>query len=436
MDTEYVLGCALELSEVTAVENAVLSSERGGYWPVRHMVDNDLDMPPHFLHNTARSVLARSAGAERHALVLGAVPALSFSLKAFEQLACHLVQTQVQQDLGVREPRPALLDRVSPLGARLGALRGFVQGPQDVTEARVRALLEHTCSDLARRWGEDLGLLQDALHWYHAAPADEVRQALAGRSERLEDGAGLAKALLERRQREERARRRQLRARLQDAKAAIKKATRLFENLGQRENLQMVVSGREVTLMHPSSPFKYVVKPPEVSGWLVDRTQEGRSHTPYEVQWLTRDDVHLARLCVYFKDTPVLDQLLAMTLYVHSGEELQLLQQANWFATDGWSETKSELVRSTYPALEDKLPRRKASEAGLSLLHGAFQAEQAHWEPYRGRVEQWVRTWLEPARRALDEMAAPLAPVERAFEQLRELALLESRDLAPALSAH
>jgi hypothetical protein len=161
-----------------------------------------------------------------------------------------------------------------------------------------------------------------------------------------------------------------------------------------------------VTLSNPNSAFKFVLKPLGVQGWLIDRTQVGRTHTPYELSLYTKDDVYLSKLCVYFDKTPVLDQLLALTLFIESGDELKVLERANWFATENWTAEKAQVVLAQYPQLEKKLPRQiqegdaQRGTVRDTLLNTEFFLRE-EWEPFKGRVEQWVSTWMEPAQQAM-----------------------------------
>jgi hypothetical protein len=167
-------------------------------------------------------------------------------------------------------------------------------------------------------------------------------------------------------------------------------------------------------MSHPESPFKFVFRPLGEPGWLEERSAKGRNHTPYDLSLLTKDEVFIARLCVYFDDTPVLDQLLAMAVFVQSGEELRILEKANFFgfSEGGSADTAKATLVTAYPSLERKFPKPKEStdieqrDLADALVSGndypvidlgtPFRAEEAHWEPFKGRVTAWVNTWFEP----------------------------------------
>lgn len=428
MDTEYILDSAFELGELTALEVVTLNSSPEAYAEVRHMVDTNSEMPQNYLANTARTAYENSSEAQRALFSLMSIPALELAGKQFESRCTFLVQTRLQTDLGIRDPNPFTLSLMNP------DRRRFINQESDITEGLVRELLNHELGEHIQRWAQDVVYLQDDLDWVSRNGTGALYGLVLQGRETPMQPADLNQMLLK--LRAERARvhaqqareRRTLRTR---ARAAIKKATRLFETLGKDDNLRLFISGKEVEMSHPDSMFKFVVKPLQERGWLESRTQMGRSHTPFELQLLTKDDVHLARLCVYISETPVLDQLLSLSLFIESGEEEMLLQKANWFACSHWDEALSERVFSRYPQLAHKVPVLRSREEDEAdepqgrrtiLLTDVVSREEAHWRPFEGRVLQWVRTWMEPVTQSLGEMQTQLnlaAEVARDLQQLQ-----------------
>ncbi len=427
MDTEYILGCAYELGETTALENSVLSHLKGAYPLIREAVDQNLDFPKDFLANTARRTFREVGSLDRHLFSLLSLPAIDFGLQALQGRAEHLVQGTLQRQLGLDDSRwPAFYSEMD------AARPNYVQREEDISEGVVRQVLSDLFAPVVRRWEEDYGALRDACDWLADNGCEGLVQLelmpVGARNPRwLSAQDALASLQAQRKRRAQQEAKAQLK--LQDrAKSAIKKATKLFENLGQRNNLSLFVSGAEVTLSHPDSMFKFVLKPLADQGWLVDRTMQGRSHTPYELMLLTKDNVHLARLCVYFENTPVLDQLLALTLFVQAGDEMKILQTANWFAHGRWPDDVRQAVLQQHPQLQSKLPRERDEEQSRNrvVVPERFTRLQRHWEPYAGRVQQWVRTWFEP----ITAPALTFQPeVELLSGTVRELELLRHQAL-------
>jgi hypothetical protein len=414
MEVDYILGCAVELGEITALEETVLRRHTLANAQLDNMLQARRAMPDHYLQNTARDVLDKLPQAERYFLALCSIGTMRWALKAMTERAEHLVQSRVQEALGVGTPAPLQLYPELRLPRTVAALTCEA----DIGEGLVRALLDEMFAPMGVRLLDDLDLVREAVQWYQLDGGVQFARMLEGATLPMPKGIPAAKLLQQAAAHRDRQKARQQRNLVATAKSAIKKATKLFQNLGQESNLKLFVSGAEVTLSHPDSRFKLVVKPLEVAGWLIDRTQHGRAHTPYELSLFTKDDVFLAKLCVYFKDTPVLDQLLALTFYVQAGDELQVLEKANWFSTGDWNEDKTALVLGAYPQLAAKLPRKRTpgepAERGRIRLAPEFEAEQAHWQPFKGRVEQWVATWFEP-------MLQPAAALHTEMQQVRLL---------------
>lgn len=438
MDTEYVLDSAFELGELTALEAVTLNTAPEAYAEIRRMVDSNSDMPNNYLANTARTVYESSSEAKRAMLSLMSVPALQDALKHFEERCTYLVQSRLQTDLGVRPPNPFML-AIQGLNPRR-----YITQESDITEGLVRELLSHEVGEQVLRWTQDVDYLQSALDWVGQHGTSTFYAMLLKGQEAVMQPADLHQTLLKLRAERTRAHARYERERRTlktQARAAIKKATRLFETLGKDDNLRLFISGKEVELSHPASIFKFVVKPLQERGWLESRTQVGRSHTPYELQLLTKDDVHLARLCVYISETPVLDQLLSLSLFIEAGEEEKLLQKANWFACSHWDESLRERVFSRYPQLAHKVPdfrprgenEEHEPEARLTIrMPAALSRQEAHWQPFEGRVLQWVRTWMEPVTQSLGQMQAQLTLAGNVAQSLQQLQLASRYPAAAA----
>lgn len=413
MDTEYILDCAFELAEVTPVEHAVLSSPRGAYWTVQAAVDANQNMPEHFLQNTARDHLdTRTSLAERYFFALCALQTIDDALRLFSERAAHLVQTNLQHALGLQLP-PMLEGLAGDAIASPGAVMAIRES--DIGEGLVRQVLNQQLGSAVQRWTRDLQLMDEAAAWYQADSGATFKQMLVTDELPKFEGVNMAEVSRAANQRAQAAVHRANRSLKTKARAAIKKATRLFQNLGQEENLRMFISGAEVTLAHPRSPLKFVLKPAQVEGWLVDRTARGQAHAPYEVSLYTKEDVYLAKLCVYFAATPVLDQLLAMTLFVTAGDELQLLKTANWYAMEDWGPAKEQLVLQAHPQLTSKFTRKQLEQSGRwgVQLDAVFIQMEDHWAPFKGRVEQWISTWMAPAVEAARNTALIRAAVTR-----------------------
>jgi hypothetical protein len=136
-------------------------------------------------------------------------------------------------------------------------------------------------------------------------------------------------------------------------KSAIKRALKLIANVGFEEDAKIFLKGSTIEVSHPDSLFKFVLKK---SGSIINRTEHPGNSTPYSLSLYTKSDVYVARLCVYMPETPVLDQVLAVAMFIKSGSEEMILRQANWFSLSNDEELK-DIIALEYPELSRKLLR-------------------------------------------------------------------------------
>jgi len=387
MDAEssYILDCEVEFGGITPLEAQVLRTETPAARAFLTRPTNR-SLPAHWLRNTAREYLESLSLESRYVWALYGLPGMQYGLDSFRERIEFAVQCQVQQDLGVRNR--STLDFAGLEQASAVTLFPTVH---DVTPEKVYAFVEERFAEGKARLEDDLQLLADAVRWYRAGNQATARQlahtlGILAEAEVVvtaqEVHAAVTITKRDRRQ----------------ARGAIKKALRLFSRTGTEDNARLLASGREVVLEHPESPFKFVLRP-YAGGWLETKTAKPGGHVPYQLSLLTKDDVFLSRLCVLFDRTPVLDQLLALTMFVRAGDEMELLQKANWFGMADRSAVRDYLVTHA-PALVDRAglgQRAEASEEPPSewfALDRAFKVEQEHWAPYKGPVQQWIAGWF------------------------------------------
>jgi hypothetical protein len=116
---------------------------------------------------------------------------------------------------------------------------------------------------------------------------------------------------------------------VEKAKPSIKRALRLMANFGMEEDVRVFMAGGRIEVSHPDSLFKFVIEKGHSN--LIERTLRPGHSTPYSLSLYTKSDVHVARLCVYLRDTPLLDQILAISMFIKTGNEEEILRKANFF---------------------------------------------------------------------------------------------------------
>lgn len=125
------------------------------------------------------------------------------------------------------------------------------------------------------------------------------------------------------------------------AKGSIKRALKLMDNVGFGNDIRIFLGGDDIEVSHPESMFKFVLTKYDNS--LINKTIEAGFSTPYKLQLFTKTNVHVANLCVILKDTPVLDQVLAVSMFVRTGDEDYILERANWSAITDDEDTLLEI---------------------------------------------------------------------------------------------
>jgi len=403
MDVEYIVDSAAELGQLTPVEHASIYLLDKAYGAVDRMIAGYREMPDHFLQNVARHAFRTAAPEKQHWVALNALRSLPDLARFVQDRASYLVQTKVQADLGKAERR-TLIEGLAEKPETFWEEK-VIQGEEDVTETNIRTILNQRMGGFIGRLLEDNKRLERAIEWYRLDNGAAFRALQAAHANTVNSRVSLSGEAYARSVVAQKVQFRQENKR--PVRGAIKKVCKLFAQFRQEDNLRLFVSGQEVELSHPDSKFKFILRPLGEPGWLEERSAKGRAHTPYDLSLLTKDDVFISKLCVYFKDTPVLDQLLALSLFVQSGEELKVLEKANFFSIPDSSGEAQKALSKAYPSLSSKLPQvRQAVEVpattahqgpvALALQSSEFGRQEAHWEPFKGRVDAWIQTWFEP----------------------------------------
>lgn len=398
MEASYILDCSVELGEITPLEARVFTVKNPAAMAFKQLMDRDEQLPPHWLRNTARQYLECLPLEERYVWALRGIEGVEFGMQMFQERVEFMIQTKVQSDLGIDE-------RVSIRWMDEGTEDVFSDKVfttvHDVTQDQVQAFVSKHYGEAKARLEENLVLMQEAVKWVslpgNQARAREIALRLFQEVPRIsEEPPALtprqlaSRAVTEKRKNQRRAR------------SAIKKALKLFSRTGLEGSVRMMVQGQEVELSHPASPFKFVLQPLQ-AGWLEQKTIAPGGHVPYQLTLLTKEGVFLSRLCVLFDQTPVLDQLLALTFFVQSGNEQELLSKANWFGYESATSVRQVLAEKA-PALLDRIP-----EGGKGRLGGLFahSRTEEHWAPYKGPVKNWIANWMGGLQLACRQLSQP-----------------------------
>lgn len=383
----YILDCASELGEVSPMEYAVLNMDPQAQKAFNERSENLVGADG--VANFCREQL-ESIPIERQyvmALSLMASGELEGLWKAYQGRVDFLVELKIGEDLNWRNPGSFALWGES--GEKVFST-SF-----DISEPNVTRFLNYKCEGPLLRWQSDVELFRQAIDWATQRPASlhkTLNQLVVGvKASSLAVNAEVRRELEVQLAQERQSFVKTLRAEQQRAKRAIKKAVKLFEAQGKQETVNLLISGSEVTIEHPSSLFKFVVKP-HSAGWLLRKTVNPGGTTPFTLELYTKENIFLARLCVLFKDTPVLDQLMALSLFIESGDEAEILQKANWFAVEA---PAKEWIESNKPEYVSKVSLVGTSaEDGMSLAMSQFNRVRQQYAPFESICKQWVSQHL------------------------------------------
>lgn len=136
-------------------------------------------------------------------------------------------------------------------------------------------------------------------------------------------------------------------------KNSIKRALKLLDNFGLEQDTKIFLKGDEVEVSHPESMFKFVITKRTYSN-IIEQTERPSRTVPFKLELFTKSGLHVANLCVYAEDTPMLDQLFMIAMYVKSGNEEDLLRKANFMTVTRDLQLK-ELIVSEVEYLGPKL---------------------------------------------------------------------------------
>lgn len=118
-----------------------------------------------------------------------------------------------------------------------------------------------------------------------------------------------------------------------EIKASRKSLFRAYKALGNilsTKDAKAFINGEKIIL--EGSLFNYKLSTLKNKYSIMDLTiNSNRAHIPYELNLFDKNDNYLANCCVYFKDTPILDQVISLYCSVKFNEK-ELITKTNLFS--------------------------------------------------------------------------------------------------------
>lgn len=106
---------------------------------------------------------------------------------------------------------------------------------------------------------------------------------------------------------------------IREQRKVLKRSMRAAEAFVPKETVHAFIRNEEITV----TGNNLILKATKTANLF------SKGHGAFSVSVHTKEDVFLARLCVYFENTPVLDQLIGMVLFVFSGCEEEFVRSGN-----------------------------------------------------------------------------------------------------------
>lgn len=426
MDTEYIIDCAQELGEVSPLEGVVLNTHPSVYAAIRKIVDTDQRTTDRdWIANECRSALYKSPLLYRQAASLLALRYRDGYIRCMVERLESAVEQQVVHDLGWDGGSKSFQTLV--LGHEI-TTKHFVS-EQCVNEISVHELLDR--SDVARtiklRIQQDFNEFKQTMRQLSPqghATLPAMLQALTTRVQEQGGHTDVAEAVVRRRTQRSLKERSITNEMRKQAKSALKKASQLFMSMGKAKELNLFVSGNEVTLSHPESQLKFVVRSLGTEDWLIRRSvSEFTAHTPFELALYTKSDVFIGNLCVYFSESPVLDQILALSMYIDTGEEELILEKANFFGNSHWTPEFWEKLAITSPQVTRRVQAylNPAKPTTRLIPEKVIPERYRLWTPFSNPVKQWIQSWLGEELREYKAVQTPNEILQMSFTSMADI---------------
>jgi hypothetical protein len=112
------------------------------------------------------------------------------------------------------------------------------------------------------------------------------------------------------------------------AKKAIKKGLKMLNNFISNDDFRLFTNGDGFTI--EGNKFNYCFKKSHTD-FIQHTLNPNGSHIPFDMMILDKNNIELCKACIYFNETPIIDQLLAIVLHLKSGNECEILSTANYY---------------------------------------------------------------------------------------------------------
>lgn len=349
MDTEYIISSMTELGGLTS-RDAVMALHHPDVYPtLRYYVDNNLMVPPDLVQNLCDDAYNRESTSGQDYWNLQAIGDFMHTSRAIaERLACEISKRLVRAHKMAKTTNNVIFSVIDSVTSEDNIYDIMTRSEQAVVSRHIahynQIVSSHSstfCTSTATNRvvvpvSGSFGTLTNCIY--------STYNSMIGESIQNFGPSKFIKPSIQKR-----------------TKSAIKRALKLITGLGFGDEIKVFLSGTSIEVSHPESDFKFVMT--KYANSIIRSTEHPSYSTPFSLELYTKSDVFLSKLCVYLQDTPILDQVLALTMFVKSGCEDEILETANFFSRTQ-DESIIEEVLSRNPQLSKKLAIRKSTGQG------------------------------------------------------------------------
>ena len=192
------------------------------------------------------------------------------------------------------------------------------------------------------------------------------------------------------------------------AMKVMKKSAEMFRKHVGEHHLKAFLAGDH--FMIEGKEFNYRIKKSANVNLMKQASDPRTHHIPYDLELTDKDNVVLGNMCVYFDNTPALDQIVAMILHIKHDEERMILDKGNVFKrTDAYAKNPviQEIKRPTETVLTDGRIKLSVEEMVFGMPKKTHDEHMRLKEIYTPVVRQMMFGMLDVPRPALEFMNKP-----------------------------
>lgn len=164
----------------------------------------------------------------------------------------------------------------------------------------------------------------------------------------------------------------------------VKRSMALLGSVIGLDRVREFLSGRKIIINGVLFDYRVSKK----SNILRHSADPDDNHVPYELEILDKTGTLLCQGCAVFDNTPVLDQIAALALYMQGGEEIEFLEKCNFFDRRE-PFASNEYMREISP--KSVLEFDRALQNGDAEIEEQCRYMESQLRPWRPITRPWIQ---------------------------------------------